>query len=256
MGLIGRRWELARPSAWPRSCYVRWLFPATTRESERRRLTMPPSPLERGTKIFQDIQLGVARSVRFGLYLEQRHRISCLPASMGYQQPRLPVGATRKSSPQCLPRRPLALYTVMDVAFRATGNFSLRSTTRMIAWDLQPIGGFCFILLLKWQRIWRNYGEQHDPIYRVGRDVPPERHQPRCRRTSAATNGPVTVTDGGVTSSGVTFSVIEAATVTGLSPTSGQVGAVVAITGTGFGALEETVPSRSMAPVPVDHQLE
>ena len=50
-----------------------------------------------------------------------------------------------------------------------------------------------------------------------------------------ATSGPVTVTIGGVTSNGVQFSVIEAATVTGISPTSGPVGTSVVITGTGFG---------------------
>jgi hypothetical protein len=50
-----------------------------------------------------------------------------------------------------------------------------------------------------------------------------------------ATSGPVTVTEAGVTSSGAQFNVIEAATVTGLSPASGPVGASIVITGTGFG---------------------
>jgi RHS repeat-associated protein len=53
-----------------------------------------------------------------------------------------------------------------------------------------------------------------------------------------ATSGPVTITESGITSSGVQFSVIEAATVTGLSPTSGPVGTSVVITGTGFGATQ------------------
>jgi RHS repeat-associated protein len=51
----------------------------------------------------------------------------------------------------------------------------------------------------------------------------------------SATSGPVTVTVSGVTSPGVQFSVIEAATITGLSPASGPTGTSVVITGTGFG---------------------
>ena len=52
---------------------------------------------------------------------------------------------------------------------------------------------------------------------------------------SGATSGPVTVTVGGVTSNSLQFTVLEADTVTGLSPASGPVGASVVITGTGFG---------------------
>jgi RHS repeat-associated protein len=50
-----------------------------------------------------------------------------------------------------------------------------------------------------------------------------------------ATSGPATVTVAGVTSNPVQFTVIEAATVTGLSPTAGPTGSSVVITGTGFG---------------------
>jgi RHS repeat-associated protein len=52
---------------------------------------------------------------------------------------------------------------------------------------------------------------------------------------TGATSGPVAVTEGGVTSNSASFSVIEATTVSGLSPASGPVGASVVITGTGFG---------------------
>jgi RHS repeat-associated protein len=52
---------------------------------------------------------------------------------------------------------------------------------------------------------------------------------------SNTTSGPVTVTVGGVTSNSVQFSVLEAASITGLSPASGPVGSSVVITGTGFG---------------------
>jgi RHS repeat-associated protein len=52
---------------------------------------------------------------------------------------------------------------------------------------------------------------------------------------SGATSGPVTVTEGGVTSSGVQFNVIEATAITGISPASAPIGGSVVITGTGFG---------------------
>ena len=53
-----------------------------------------------------------------------------------------------------------------------------------------------------------------------------------------ATSGPVTVTVAGVTSNPVQFSVLEATTVTGISPNAGPVGGSVAITGTGFGSTQ------------------
>ncbi len=53
---------------------------------------------------------------------------------------------------------------------------------------------------------------------------------------TGATTGPVTVTTGGITSNSVTFTVIEATTVTGISPSSGSTGTSVIITGTGFGS--------------------
>jgi len=52
---------------------------------------------------------------------------------------------------------------------------------------------------------------------------------------SNATSGPVTITEGGVTSSGVQFNVIEGTTITGLSPSSAPIGGSVVITGTGLG---------------------
>jgi len=55
---------------------------------------------------------------------------------------------------------------------------------------------------------------------------------------NSASSGPVTVTVAGVTSNAVQFSVIEASTVTGLSPSTGPVGSSVAITGTGFGSTQ------------------
>ncbi|PYX58507.1 MAG: hypothetical protein DMG76_08590, partial [Acidobacteria bacterium] len=53
-----------------------------------------------------------------------------------------------------------------------------------------------------------------------------------------ATNGPVTVTEDGVTSSGVQFTVLEQVSVTGVSPNVGPVGSTITITGAGFGATQ------------------
>jgi RHS repeat-associated protein len=53
-----------------------------------------------------------------------------------------------------------------------------------------------------------------------------------------ATTGPVTVTVNGFSSAGVTFTVIEPLSISGISPTSGQVGSTVTITGAGFGATQ------------------
>jgi RHS repeat-associated protein len=55
---------------------------------------------------------------------------------------------------------------------------------------------------------------------------------------NGATSGPVTVTVNGVTSNSQQFSVIEAATISGVSPTSGPMGTPVTITGTGFGSVQ------------------
>jgi RHS repeat-associated protein len=52
---------------------------------------------------------------------------------------------------------------------------------------------------------------------------------------SSASSGPVTVIRDGVTSSAVSFTLLGALTVTGLSTTSGDVGSTITITGTGFG---------------------
>ena len=52
---------------------------------------------------------------------------------------------------------------------------------------------------------------------------------------TGATSGPVTVTVSGVTSNGAAFTVIEADSVSGISPTSGPIGTTVVISGTGFG---------------------
>jgi RHS repeat-associated protein len=52
---------------------------------------------------------------------------------------------------------------------------------------------------------------------------------------STVTNGPVTVVEDGVTSNGVQFNVLEALSVTGVSPNIGPSGTTVTITGTGFG---------------------
>ena len=48
-------------------------------------------------------------------------------------------------------------------------------------------------------------------------------------------SGPVTVTEDGVTSNSVQFSLLEALSVTGISPNIGPVGSTITITGTGFG---------------------
>jgi len=63
---------------------------------------------------------------------------------------------------------------------------------------------------------------------------------------TGATTGPVTIVENGVTSSGFAFTVLEALTVTGLSPTTGSVGSTVTITGTGFG------PNQSSSVATVD----
>jgi hypothetical protein len=57
---------------------------------------------------------------------------------------------------------------------------------------------------------------------------------------SGATTGPVTVTEGGVTSNSVSFTVIEANTVTTISPIYGPPGTSVVITGTGFGSTQSS----------------
>jgi RHS repeat-associated protein len=54
----------------------------------------------------------------------------------------------------------------------------------------------------------------------------------------SATSGPVTVVEDGVTSNGVSFTVLEALTVTALSTSSGAPGSTVTITGTGFGSTQ------------------
>src|SRR5439155_17318265 len=55
---------------------------------------------------------------------------------------------------------------------------------------------------------------------------------------SGATTGNVVVTVGGLASNGVAFTVGVPPTITSVSPTSGPVTTVVAITGTGFGATQ------------------
>jgi len=55
---------------------------------------------------------------------------------------------------------------------------------------------------------------------------------------STATNGPVTVTVDGVASNGVQFTVLSTLSITGISQSSGPVGATITITGTGFGATQ------------------
>jgi RHS repeat-associated protein len=57
---------------------------------------------------------------------------------------------------------------------------------------------------------------------------------------TGSTTGPATLTMNGVTSNGVTFTVLEALSVTSTSPTYGAVGSSVTITGTGFGATQST----------------
>lgn len=53
-----------------------------------------------------------------------------------------------------------------------------------------------------------------------------------------ATTGPVTVTTDGYTSNSVQLAIIEPLSIAGISPTAGQVGSVVTITGTGFGSVQ------------------
>ena len=53
-----------------------------------------------------------------------------------------------------------------------------------------------------------------------------------------ATSGPVTLTEDGITSNGVQFTVSQALSVTGISPSFGPPGTSVTITGTGFGATQ------------------
>jgi YD repeat-containing protein len=55
---------------------------------------------------------------------------------------------------------------------------------------------------------------------------------------SNATSGPLAVIEGTVPSNSVQFTVTEGLTVTAMSPTSGQVGTTVTITGTGFGSVQ------------------
>lgn len=52
---------------------------------------------------------------------------------------------------------------------------------------------------------------------------------------SNATNGPVTLTEDGITSNGVQFNLLEAVSVSSISPTVGAIGTTVTITGSGFG---------------------
>jgi RHS repeat-associated protein len=55
---------------------------------------------------------------------------------------------------------------------------------------------------------------------------------------SGATTGPVTVTEDGITSNGVQFTVTSQFSVTAISPAAGPVGTSVTITGTGFGSTQ------------------
>jgi RHS repeat-associated protein len=55
---------------------------------------------------------------------------------------------------------------------------------------------------------------------------------------ATATTGPVTVTEDGITCSGVQFTVIEQVSVTGVSPNVGPVGSTVTINGAGFGSTQ------------------
>jgi RHS repeat-associated protein len=55
---------------------------------------------------------------------------------------------------------------------------------------------------------------------------------------SDATNGPVTVTVDGVTSNSAQFTVLEALSLTGISPNSGPIGSSITISGAGFGATQ------------------
>jgi len=53
---------------------------------------------------------------------------------------------------------------------------------------------------------------------------------------ATATNGSVTVTVDGVASNSAQFTVLEALTITGISPSSGSIGNTITVTGTGFGS--------------------
>jgi RHS repeat-associated protein len=65
-----------------------------------------------------------------------------------------------------------------------------------------------------------------------------------------ATTGPVTVTVNGFTSAGVTFTVIEPLSISGISPTSGLVGSTLTISGAGFGATQsDSVVALDTVPV-------
>jgi hypothetical protein len=57
---------------------------------------------------------------------------------------------------------------------------------------------------------------------------------------TGATTGPVVVTENGVASNGVTFTVLPTPSITSLSPTSGQVAQSVTVTGTNFGSTQGT----------------
>src|SRR5260370_4341308 len=57
---------------------------------------------------------------------------------------------------------------------------------------------------------------------------------------AGATTGNAVVTESGVASNGMSFAVVTAPSITGLSPTSAAVGASVTITGTNFGATQGT----------------
>jgi RHS repeat-associated protein len=57
---------------------------------------------------------------------------------------------------------------------------------------------------------------------------------------SGTTTGPVVVTVGGLASNSVTFTLIEALSITGISPTSGPTTTAVTITGTGFGPTQSS----------------
>jgi hypothetical protein len=57
---------------------------------------------------------------------------------------------------------------------------------------------------------------------------------------TGATTGPLVVTVGGLSSNGITFTVLPTPTITSLSPTSGAVGTSVTITGTNFGSTQSS----------------
>jgi len=57
---------------------------------------------------------------------------------------------------------------------------------------------------------------------------------------TGATSGPVSVSVGGISGGGVSFTIIEAASITGILPTSGLIGTTVTINGTGFGPTQSS----------------